>query len=229
MISQSIKSVWWHLFFHWGGFDTPSSWNPILDTLLWKSWLGPCSLPLYAHCISHDAGYVRKGAGLRCFLKSIPSMLNVYFEVSPDWWQSLCQIGCCCALSISATMLYMLNSSVSYPNQFDRFDKPHHQLFCWISNRNKSDTNDSPTFVQKVGLKWLRIYGMSYLRGGYEWASMKGEMLWHYPENMISHAVRADSSERRQSDSAAERKGEYMWIKVLWYSTTVTPIEYLTN
>ena len=24
--------------FQWGGLDTLSSWNPILDTLIWKSW-----------------------------------------------------------------------------------------------------------------------------------------------------------------------------------------------
>ena len=28
-------------FFQWGGLDTLSSWNPILDNLLWKSWLRP--------------------------------------------------------------------------------------------------------------------------------------------------------------------------------------------
>ena len=27
--------------FQWGGLDTLSSWNPILDSLLWKSWLRP--------------------------------------------------------------------------------------------------------------------------------------------------------------------------------------------
>ena len=32
-----------NFFFQWGCLDTLSSWNPILDTLLWKSWLRPCN------------------------------------------------------------------------------------------------------------------------------------------------------------------------------------------
>ena len=35
-------------------------------------------------------------------------------------------------------------SSVCYPNQFDRIDTPNQQVFHWSSNRNKTDTNDSP-------------------------------------------------------------------------------------
>ena len=34
------------LFFQWGGLDTLSSWNPILDTLLWKSGLRPWWVPM---------------------------------------------------------------------------------------------------------------------------------------------------------------------------------------
>ena len=35
-------------------------------------------------------------------------MLDVIFEVSPDWWQSLIyRVDCCCALLLSTTMLYI--------------------------------------------------------------------------------------------------------------------------
>ena len=31
-----------YFLFYWGGLDTMSAWNPILDTLFWKFWLRPC-------------------------------------------------------------------------------------------------------------------------------------------------------------------------------------------
>ena len=51
---QGVRLSFWHpgpqkylfdLFFRWGGLDTLSSWNPILDTLSWKSWLRSWTAP----------------------------------------------------------------------------------------------------------------------------------------------------------------------------------------
>ena len=81
-------------YFQWGRLDTLSynSWNPILDTLLWKSWQRPCfdlnkqdmhnCLPVLTHVgCAHDMTYITSEVNnerniFELSIISIPSIMN---------------------------------------------------------------------------------------------------------------------------------------------------------